>query len=235
LPASEALALPNRSEGLYFLCLRDRLVDALETRRPCAASRSSAETETAELYNEVQRVFTRIGGWRAAMQRSVIQNKGMQELLDMSEPVIRNHIAVMDSTFKLLAYTKNVETDDPMANELIRLGYHPEKTVEHFRLTHRLEQFQKADGIVVSDDYLTSKYVTVKKVFRRHDTYSHIVAMICCGRDYSEGLRDYITCCWKISRSMWSGIIWRGTNSGPSKPWSAICWTGRSRTPARRG
>lgn len=188
---SEALALPNRGGGLYFLCLRDRLVDALETpeaMRGITVIRKNLKLP--ELYNEVQRVFTRIGGWRAAMQRSVIQNKGVQELLDLSEPVIKNHIAVMDSTFKLLAYTKNVTTDDPMANELIRLGYHPEKAVEHFRLTHRLEQFQKADGIVVSDDHLTSKYVTVKKVFRRHETYSHIVVMLCCGRDYSEGLRD---------------------------------------------
>jgi sugar diacid utilization regulator len=188
---SEALPLPKRGEGLYFLCIRDRLVAALETpeaMRGITVIRKNLKMP--ELFNEVQRVFTHIGGWQSLMQRSVMQNKGMQDLLDLSESVLRNHIAVMDSTFKLLAYTKNVETDDPMANELIRLGYHPEKAVEKFRLTHRLEQFQKADGIVVSDDHLTSKYVTVKKVFRDQDTYSILVVMICCVRKYSEGLRD---------------------------------------------
>ena len=99
-PLSEALSIVGRSQVLYFLCVRDRMVDALETpesmRGIVVIQRN---LELRELFNEVQRVFVRISNWIIDMQRSVVEDEGMQALITMSEPIIGNHIAVPPTFF----------------------------------------------------------------------------------------------------------------------------------------
>lgn len=188
---SEALAVTNQEPGLHFLCIRDRVVDELETQEAmCGLIVVKRNLPLREFFNEIQRVFVRISNWLIDMQHSVMGNEGMQALVTLSESIIGNHIAVMDPTFKLIAHTKNVETDDAVSNSLIQHGYHPLETVESFKLHRRLEQFEKADGIIVSEDFVTSNYITVKKVFRCRNSYSVIVVMVCCNRHMSDGLLD---------------------------------------------
>lgn len=195
---SEALDITGREpgagvdpRGLYFLCIRDRMVDAREKPESMRGIMIiKRNIELRELLNEAQRIFVRISGWVIAMQRSVMKDEGIQELVTMSEGIIGNHIAVMDSTFKLMAYTKNIETDDPGTNSLIRLGYHPEETVRRLQLYRRLEHFEKEDDVAVSDDLAISNYVTVKKAFHNRDGYSIIVVMVCCVKPLFDGLLD---------------------------------------------
>jgi len=146
--------------------------------------------DLTELFNEVQRIFVKINSWVIGMQRSVMENEGVQALITMSESIIGNPITVMDPTFKLLAHTMNIETDDEVTNALIRHGYHPDETVKLFFLFRRFEQFEQEGGIVVTEDNVTSKYVTVRKVFHYRDTYSILAVMICSEKPVSEGLLD---------------------------------------------
>lgn len=212
---SDALAVAKENEGLYFLCVDDRTAGdgsareagpgTLQDADTDAGAAGSAEAapegrrgiiiikenvELTELFNEVQRVFVKINGWIINMQRSVMENEGVQALITMSESIIGNPITVMDPTFKLLAHTMNIETDDEVTNALIRHGYHPDETVKLFFLFRRFEQFEKEDGIVVTEDNVTSKYVTVRKVFHYRDTYSILAVMICSEKPVSEGLLD---------------------------------------------
>ena len=188
---SKALAIADGEDKLYFLCVRDQEPDALETPE---AKRGitviKGKIELMELFNEVQRIFVRINGWIINMQRSVMENEGVQALITMSEEIIGKPITVMDPTFKLLAYTMNIETDDEVTNALIRFGYHQDDTVKHFMLFRRFEQFEKEDGVVINEDNVTSKYVTVRKVFHYRETYSLLVVMICSEKPVSEGLLD---------------------------------------------
>lgn len=190
-PLSEALSTADSTPSLRFLCIRDRAVDAEESqeamRRIIVVSRN---IRLAELFNDVQSIFIQIRNWQAAMQASQLRNEGVQTLLDLSEGPLGNYIAVMDSTFKLLAYTKGVPTDDPVMNKLARLGYHPHETVDRLKRFRRLEQFEIAQGVIVSDDMLISKYVTVKKIFHSRGTYSILAVMLCNAQPYSAGIMD---------------------------------------------
>ena len=186
---SEALALTDRDRDLHFLCVRDRMVDAQETEETLRGiTIIKRNIEMRELFNEVQRIIGRVGNWVMDMQRSVMNDEGVQQLVAMSEAIIGNHIAVMDSTFKLIAHTENVDIDDPATVALIRHGYHVEETMERLLLHRRFEQFEKEEGVIVSDDFAASKYVSVKKIFRYRDSYSVIVVMLCNVRRLSDGL-----------------------------------------------
>jgi len=165
------------------------MVDAQETEETLRGlTIIKRNVELRELFNEVQRIVARVGNWIMDMQRSVMNDEGVQQLITMSEKIIGNHIAVMDATFKLLAHTENVEIDDPVTVELVRHGYHVEETMERLMLHRRFEQFEKEEGVIVSDDYAASKYVTVKKIFRYRESYSVIVVMLCNVRRLSDGL-----------------------------------------------
>ena len=196
---SEALSAPRR-DGLYFLCYRDRMVDDSET--PAAMRGITVVRRNiglGELFNRIQRIFYSVFDWVLKMERSVAANKGLGDLLALSEPVIRNHIDIQDSTFKLLHYTKGIETTDVITSKLIKFGYHPPETVQLFQKYRRLEEFERSHDLVVSRDYVTSEYDVVKRMFHIGGSVSIQVVMVCCNRPASDGvvelfriLLDYI-------------------------------------------
>lgn len=185
---SEALAAPAR-EGLHFLCIRDRMVDDTETTEAMnGITIIRRNMELRELFNRVQRIFVSINSWVMKMEQSISAGKGFKELLTLSESIIRNHIVIQDSTFKLLCYTMGITTTDIVTNKLIEYGYHPPETVQLFQKLRRLEEFEKSYDLVISRDYATSEYEVVKKMFHTGGAVSLQVVMICCGRPATDGL-----------------------------------------------
>ena len=187
---SEALAVSKR-DGLYFLCVRDRMVDDYElpqTMHGITVIRRNIDVR--ELFNRAQRVFMKVIGWVLAMESSLSRHQGLQELLTLSEPIFRNHISIQDATFKLIAATQGIDPNDNLTYELLRLGYHPPETIQLFQRLRRIEEYGKSRDIVVSTDRATSHYDVVKKMFHCDSAVSLLVVMICCGREATPGLLE---------------------------------------------
>jgi hypothetical protein len=185
---SEALAAP-RNPGLYFLCVRDRMVDDSETPEAMAGiTVIRRNIELRVLFNRVQRIFLNTQTWLMKMEQSVSANKGLQDLLTLSEPIFKNHIVIQDSTFKLLYYTKGIHTTDDITNKLIEHGYHPPETLQLFQKLRRLEEYEKNHDLIISRDYATSEYEVVKKMFHTGGSISIQVVMVCCGRAATDAV-----------------------------------------------
>ncbi|MGN1001147.1 MAG: PucR family transcriptional regulator [Oscillospiraceae bacterium] len=185
-------ALDSRLSGkhLHFMCVRDRMVDEDET--PEALENIAIVKKNIrlfELYNKVSRIFSYVFDWKYKMQQSVARRDGIQALLNLCEGMIGNHISIMDSTFKLLATSYNISIDDPVTNNLVRLGYHSNETIELLQTNRRFEQYEKSNGLIISTDGLISADPVVKYVFREGGTYSCLVVMVCC-KKYSEGILE---------------------------------------------
>ncbi len=187
---SSALYAQKKDPSLHFLCVRDRMVDERETKdamaQICVVKRNLS---LQELFNQTQRIYLRVVNWKMQLLRSVSRREGIQVLMDLSEPMIGNHIAVMDSSFKLIGYTRHVKTDDQVSNELMRHGFHSQDTIERFQQLGRYSQFEKEDRMIVSDDYAMSDYVTVKRIFHKNNTYTMLAVMVCCEK-YSQGILE---------------------------------------------
>ena len=114
--------------GVCFLCLRDRIHDELETPDKLAGVIIINENlEFDQLYSEVQDIFVSINNWYQEMQDAIIRQKSIQDIITMSEPIIGNFITVSDTALTLIAYTKNITTDDPLQAALVENGYHTEE------------------------------------------------------------------------------------------------------------
>ena len=185
---SETMSAWDKNPNCYFLCIRDRFPDDYEKdeRKNVVILRTNDSINS--VFNTVMEIFNKILNWNIQMNISVLQNCGMQALVDLSEDILQNHISVLDATFKLLAYSKNIEIDDEVTNDLIKNGYHDEKTIRLFKDVRRIEEFEKNDDIIISRDHKVSKLETVKRVFHVNKKIHFYVVMNCNARPIDEGL-----------------------------------------------
>ena len=188
---SEALRAAGQVPQIYCLCLRDRIRDELETEEKLKGMIIINENlELVTLFTMLQETFILINDWYKDMQEAVIMKKSMQDIISLSEPVIGNFISVSDSAFSLLAYTKNIPTDDPISIFLIENKFHSEETVKKFKEIGRLEVWMDSRGLITDISNTFSKYTVISKVFRFNDIYFIHVVMTTTHRKLTPGLLD---------------------------------------------
>lgn len=179
----------SSSEQPVFLCLRDRIADTLENDD--SMSRMIVINENipfSELFNLVQNRFFEISSWYSSLQDSLIKNKGLQDIIDLSENVLKNYIQITNSTFKLLAYTKNTDCDDPITIRAREAGGHTEETLRLFQKYRRYEAWDKNPGITVNNNCEFSKYPLISGIFKFRETYFTHAVMTCNNYPPTEGM-----------------------------------------------
>ncbi len=188
---SLALKLTREYPDVVFLCLRDRFNSRDETeelmKNLIVINENIAVTA---LFSEALDCFMRVAEWRWEMREAAMQNRPMQALLVLSEPVIGNFISVSDSSLALLTYTPGIPTDDPVSLALIKNGYHSEEAVRRFKAHNRFELWEKSDGLIFDLEGITAPYPVVSKVFKYRGTYFTHVVMVCNNRPITPGLLD---------------------------------------------
>ena len=187
-PLSEAIDVEDR-DGVYFLCIWEGALfnDADGASSKLKSGKSlegitiiKSDIELRELYNLVHRIFVEVAEWIMGMERSTVKHGGLQELLDLTEHIFGNFITIQDSTFKLIAYTKNIQPPGQVMSLLVKYGFQPPETMELLRRNRRLEEYKKITDVVVSRDRATSNYDVVKKTFHLGGSMFIIVVMECC-------------------------------------------------------
>ena len=76
-------------------------------------------TGVEDLYMQLRDYFALLGRWEYDVRNALLEDEGYQDILDLSEPVLGNFVSVSDSSFRLIAYTKNTPVDDPVTCSLI--------------------------------------------------------------------------------------------------------------------
>ena len=188
---SEYIRVAPKAREIYYICLRDRMRDDLETEELLTNTIIINENmELDQLFTEVQDVFFGVNEWVREMQETVIRSKSLQDLLTLSEPVIGNTINISDSALTLLAHTFGISADDPITRALIDNGFHPEANLRLFKDSRRFEVWDTAGGIIINEKPNFSQYPMVSKVFKFHNTYFAHVVMVCDHKPLTAGLVD---------------------------------------------
>ena len=188
---SDALRASAQMTDMAYICVRDRILDDQETEERLKGMIVINENvEVENLLSIVSDIFLTIGEWQRQMQDALIHDRGLQQLLDLSVPILENTINISDSAFMLLARTDSIETDDPLSVELKKFGYHPETTLQKFREQHRFADWDQVKDFIINDSLAFSPYVLVNKVFRFRNTYFIHVVMTCDHHPLSDGLLE---------------------------------------------
>ena len=171
---SEALALSPRWPNALFFCARD-------TDAPLLPNIIAAEGTigAAGLFCLLQDRLTELQQWNCAMMDMVYQNRSLQDIMDLSVPVIGNNINISDSAFRRVASTDSLcPEDDPISVALCKNGFHPKETVRRFFETDRYGLWNRTD-YYIDDSRSVSKYTLVGKIYKFHNTYFTHVVMTC--------------------------------------------------------
>ncbi|KPU42499.1 hypothetical protein OXPF_42840 [Oxobacter pfennigii] len=81
-----------------------------------------------EIHNKIQNIILEHRRTNEALGKilsSLVMGKGLQYMLESSYELLKNPMVITDANYKLLAYTKGLEFNDPMYNEIIKYGYVP--------------------------------------------------------------------------------------------------------------
>jgi len=95
-------------------------------------------TDLKQVFNELQNLFTKqstINWYAAKLLNTLVNGKGIDYILDTANEFFKCPMYVLDNSFKMLAYTKNIEFDNPLWNEIITEGYFSNETVLTFKRT----------------------------------------------------------------------------------------------------
>jgi len=188
---SHVLSSELRSSSHYCIAVRDRVVDELESpERMCNIVVINSNVDPMDVFETVQFLFGRLYRWDSMMKDYIIHNRGMEELLRLSENVIGNYITISDSAMGLMAHTAGLKVDCPVTNALVENGYHNEESVALFRRYHLPEAWINKGEIYINDSRTISPYPNMCKVVRYNNCYFAHVIMICSYRSPSPGLVD---------------------------------------------
>ena len=185
---ADALALRSKGERFFCVCTGDE--DGGPESDLSGFIVVSGDISQYQVFSGLQDLFYRINEWTDRMHRCVYEKRPPQDVLDLSEPVIGNFISVSDSALSLVCCTRNIATDDPVSMELVRNGFHPEKTVEIFRKDGLFERWEKESGIIINKSHSFSPYDICSRVFKLFNAYYIHAVMTCDHRPLTPGLID---------------------------------------------
>lgn len=186
---SEAIQVNCEHPGFYYLAIRDRLPDDREREETLSGILIVNENlGLGELFNRVQGRFLQIANWIDQMKAALVSGCDYQELLNLSEPILGNFTSVLDAAYKLLAYTKNIPSDDPINISLLEKGFHTEETMQKFKAAQRFKAYDEEWGIIINPPGNPSRYATVSKWLRYAGNPLIHVIMVCNKRESSPGL-----------------------------------------------
>ena len=142
-----------------------------------------------ELFIRVQSIFDKYFNWCIKMDQCLIRNRGIQDILNLSEPVIGNFITISDSAFSLVAYTTGLTTNDELTKRLVENGYHDQEAINSFSKNGLPLFWRDMNDIYERPETVTSCPIMAKVIHYNNFYYSHVV-MLCEKHPISPALRD---------------------------------------------
>lgn len=186
---SHALFHKASSPDFHCVCIRDRIPDEQETEEALRGFIIVNENiDVYKLYKLLQGQLLKIIDWVMNMKECLMKQGGYQDLFDISEDILENFTSAIDVGYKLLAYTKNHLSDDPINVSLVEKGYHNAEAMKEIQRANRFPAYEYEQGIIENPPGNPTVYATISKWFRfAGNPYVHII-MICNNRPPSPCL-----------------------------------------------
>lgn len=76
---------------------------------------------------------------------SLVSGKGLNHIIQIASDLMGNPVSLSDSSFRHLAYSSNMEVNDPIWNDIILYGYRSYETVKKFNKEKVIERINESD------------------------------------------------------------------------------------------
>jgi sugar diacid utilization regulator len=136
-----------------FLCLIDKNLPQ-RNKKSIGSNLITVDckVDLALIFNTVQDILAErrnlVYGYEKLL-RSLIRAKGIQEIIDTAFELIGNPIIVLSNNYEILAYTRNVEINDPVWNHTVTVGKTPESFIDSIKTGRIIEKVYKSKSAVL--------------------------------------------------------------------------------------
>ncbi len=185
---SEAIANKANS-GECYVCVIDNEVDDIALDGlTYDVILVDEEKDLRLLFNNIHNVFQRLNEWEMSLEKLPVSRDSLAEIVTLSENILGNFLTIQDGTFKLIAYTENLNPPGEAMSKLVNYGYQAPETMELYRQLRQFEEFYTCTDVTVSREYGTKGYDVVKQCFISGDSLNLLIVMICSDRPANPGL-----------------------------------------------
>lgn len=108
---------------LNILCIGDFNTKEIITTYNCNLITLHTEYYILDIFQEISLIFSYYNKWSDHLTQALIENKGIQSLTDIAYEIFNNPFTIVDSSQKLLAYTKNDQCEDFEWKDTLEKGY----------------------------------------------------------------------------------------------------------------
>lgn len=93
------------------------------------------------VFNEIQHIFDFYNEWDQELQSSIINEKGLQDLIDIVYKIFKNPIYLLDSAYMTLAYSREISADavDFLWSSIVTEGYVNINLIKSLRIDKTLD------------------------------------------------------------------------------------------------
>lgn len=111
------------------------------------------QTDLARLLGSVSELFARFSQWADAVCHCIMRQGSLQEIADLTAPMVGNPLYISDSSFKMLASSSDVlDRVDPVWRYHHAYGYLPYNVMESLISTGELEQLNACESARIFRD-----------------------------------------------------------------------------------
>lgn len=144
----------------------------------------------SNVFEDARRFLLKYERWTERMRAVLFEHGDYQSFLDCSAGIFEDFVTITDSSFRLLAYTKDVPIDDPVVMRLVEEGYHAKETVDKFKKYGAVKRWQTQTGILRVEQTRIVENPTLSYVFRMHGSYFVHIVLQCTKNPLSDALVD---------------------------------------------
>lgn len=116
-------------EELYIVCIDDRAKSTIKNGRQVFLY---SPMEVALFLNILQEIYVSFKDWHSKLERMIIENVSVQEMLSASESIIQAPMLIYDPSLKIIGATEHMDVEDQIFNEVVRQGYLPNEYISFF-------------------------------------------------------------------------------------------------------
>lgn len=102
------------------------------------------------VFNKIMNIFHDFELWDKNFHLALLQQKNLQELLDLSRDYLVHPMVVLDRNYSLLGYIKTPDSSDPLMEDILDAGYVTPKTMARLRQDGLISTSEHADNPLIN-------------------------------------------------------------------------------------
>lgn len=144
LSSTEEVSGNEPHSKCVFLCIcQDEKLHTSDFRQDLSMVLLYTDESFPLVFNHILKIFHDFDIWDKNFHLMLLQQKSLQDLLNLSRDFLVHPMVVMDRNYSILGYLKNPEMTDPIMESILSAGYVTPQIMERLR----------QDGLISTSEY----------------------------------------------------------------------------------